>query len=439
MEEYLLEFLRTFGLQFQSIKNKGFSFKILIEPGNKQLDIVLKTLKSPSLTLIIKPQSDFINYLSIQKTSIEIPRRLFSSSKNLPNFCFKTLHSYESYQAQCLQSLLTDQDNNHVWSLYKVERSFIIIIGTDIIKDLITFQQGNRLNLSQRNNKLWGFNFERPNYLYEGIFNPLQPYRRYADEWGFFLASVISITLDIPLQPILPNNAKGAIIITGDDDQAYLDKYKKQLDILGKDTPITYFMHPLTRHTQETFATMLNNPNIDIGIHPDALDMPDKYGTLFGLQASWFRGKFGKNAASVRNHGYLNDGYWGHLKYWLQEKVHFSSNIPGLDGNILSGSLLPTRVYHNNVLTYHYSILTAIGDGLIFIHGINDKQGKKYIYNLADSILNSPIPGIIVINLHPQNIDLTLELHYAVLDLIKNGFYPMTMSSCLDWVRFSRY
>ena len=84
----------------------------------------------------------------------------------------------------------------------------------------------------------------------------------------------------------------------------------------------------------------------------------------------WFYKLIGRRAKYVRNHGFLNDGYWRHAVAWCKEGIVGSSNLPGLDGRILNGSLLPSRLVLNGKVTSHWSILTAFGDGAFFIHGL---------------------------------------------------------------------
>ncbi len=145
------------------------------------------------------------------------------------------------------------------------------------------------------------------------------------------------------------------------------------------------------------------------------------------------RGITGASPRSVRNHGFLNDGYWGHLNAWVKNRIEISSNLPGVDGTILNGSLLPARVSREGLLTEHWSILTAIGDGVRFAMGKSGPESAQCIFDLADAIKSSQLPGVIVVNFHPQNVAETHEMHAAVIELIHNGFVAMTMGECLDW------
>jgi hypothetical protein len=221
--------------------------------------------------------------------------------------------------------------------------------------------------------------------------------------------------------------APGAVVVTGDDDQAYL---AEQLSLLGE-TPITYFLHPQTRHTPATLKSMLDRPWIDLGLH--ALDEPTRYGEKLAEQVRWFRELVGTAPLSVRNHGFLNDGYWGHLPHWQREGIRISSNLPGLGGRILNGSLLPARLANRGELTDHWSILTAIGDGVRFVAGMSDEDAAACITRLGQDISRSGVPGVIVLNLHPQNVGETRAMHGAVHELIAVGFCAMTLSEVLGW------
>src|SRR5437762_1513962 len=83
-------------------------------------------------------------------------------------------------------------------------------------------------------------------------------------------------------------------------------------------SPATYFLHPKTKHDPQTLRSILGRPGVELGLHPDALEAPERYDTLFREQAAWFKTLTGGAARSVRNHGFLNRGYWGHLAAWCE-------------------------------------------------------------------------------------------------------------------------
>jgi hypothetical protein len=231
---------------------------------------------------------------------------------------------------------------------------------------------------------------------------------------------------------LFPGDAPGVIVVTGDDDQAQLTTYEAQLEALGE-TPITYFLHPQTKHDASSMARIFAARQVDLGLHPDALAEPSRYADLVAAQAAWFEKLTGSRAASVRNHGFLNDGYWGHVRSWLAEGIRISSNLPGFDGRMLNGSLLPARVILDGHLTAHWSILTAIGDGVVFINKLDGPAAGDVVSALGRAVLASGVPGIIVLNLHPENIESTREMHAAARELLRDGFLAWTMQDVLDW------
>jgi hypothetical protein len=178
---------------------------------------------------------------------------------------------------------------------------------------------------------------------------------------------------------------------------------------------------------------MFGGRRVDLGLHPDALDAPDQYAERLEEQLNWYRTLTGRPALSVRNHGFLNDGYWGHLPSWLRSGIRISSNLPGLDGRVLNGSLLPARLVFNEVLTPHWSVLTAIGDGVRYALGMNENDAGDCVWRTADSIRTSGMPGVMVLNLHPQNVSDTRAMHAAAIEVIRGGFLAWTMQDCLDW------
>jgi hypothetical protein len=307
----------------------------------------------------------------------------------------------------------------------------VLLIGTDFAGDLIRYRQGDPGCAGKRPDEtLWGIPGERPNYLFEGQLEGEGLHERHADWWAMALAQTLATKLGTKLKPMLPGGAPGAVVITGDDDHAYLEKYAEQLALIG-DTPITYFLHPLTRHTPKTLRGLPRR--VDLGLHPDALHSPARYGELFAEQAAWFHSLTGERPISVRNHGFLNDGYWGHLRTWLHSGVRISSNIPGVDGRVLNGSLLPARVAYDGRLTEHWSILTAIGDGVRFALGMSDREAADCVLFLGDRIKDSGLPGVVVLNLHPQNVAEARSMHNAAIELVRRGFVAWSLRDCLAW------
>lgn len=345
---------------------------------------------------------------------------------------FYSLHSAQAYGADKGRKIITCPLGEAVWLLVPKGLGSLLIIGTQLAADMIMFRQGDpSLVIDGQDGSKWGFAAERPNYLFEPQL-PDDKQARPVDHWSYKLACVVASVCELEMEPLLPGGACGAIVVTGDDDQAELDKYVEQLEILDP-IPITYFLHPLTRHDRKSLKKLSKHYHIELGLHPDALDSPEEYGTLFKKQVNWFGKLLGKPPRLVRNHGFLNDGYWGHLAYWRECDIQCSANLPGLDGTILNGSLLPSRVYWSGELTDHWSVLTPIGDGIRSALGMDEVEAADCILKLADRVSSSGIPGLIVLNLHPQNIDLTRLMHRAVHDLIGQGFVAMTLGQAVNW------
>ena len=399
-------------------------------------DEVLQLVMAGCAAVVLTPTHQFLGRLAIEEQRIQhlSGSRMLCKSVLFPvRDALCTLHGYVSFQNPDLQPVVTAADGGAVWASLKLGLGTILLLGTDLARDLVRFRQGDPSRILQRpTDARWGIAGERPNYLFEQQVAGLPRYARSADEWCEVLAATLSSLLRIQRLPMLPGNAVGAVVLTGDDDQAHLDKYAEQLDVLAG-TPITYFLHPLTKHTRKTLDG-LRVRNVEFGIHPDALAEPEKYSKKLLEQCRWYRRLTGESPLFLRNHGYLNDGYWGHARPWLKEGIRFSSNLPGLDGNILNGSLLPARLMLEGVMSSHWSVLTAIGDGVRYVDGgKTDEEAADSIVDLGRAVRASGIPGVIVINFHPQNISDTKAMHAAALELVRSGFVPWTMKSCLEW------
>lgn len=422
--------LRIFGLQDSS----RYSC-VTGELPKSDFDQAITEVKQGAVLVMLKPEPSCLAQLGVtQIIELSTPIALHvESASSIVSASLRTLHTATAYPGTAGLPILTTEDGLPVWTRLGLGTGHLFLLGTDLADDLIRFRQGDPGQAANRpTDAMWGISGERPNYLFEAQVPAGCEHERQADWWAMLLAEAIANALNEPLQPIFPNGAPGAIVITGDDDQAYLEKYAEQLAIL-KGLPITYFLHPLTRHTPKTLARMQRDHRVELGLHPDALEKPTRYTELYREQARWFRKLTGTIPRLVRNHGFLNDGYWGHLPVWLEQGVTASSNIPGLDGKVLNGSLLPARVLWKNELSTHWSILTAIGDGVRFALKMDGPQSAACIRDLADRIIQSRLPGVIVLNLHPQNITETMEMHQVLHELVSKGFLPMTLGECVGW------
>jgi hypothetical protein len=312
-----------------------------------------------------------------------------------------------------------------------------LLVGLDVVNEVVRHRQGDpeRVELDVRKAAL-GFQFERPLYLFEAQLLPGHRTQPWADRLGYLLAEAWSRATGAPLLEPLPGGVRGAVILTGDDDQAFLDKYAEQLRLIGG-LPITYMLHPLTRHTSATLAAL--GPGVQLGLHPDALDCPDDYDRCCGEQASLIRARSGRPLRTVRNHGYLNRGYLGHLSAWESAGLDLDVNLPGLDGTALNGSFLPMPVRRpDGGWSSHYSLLTAFGDGMVFALGLRDAQAAQRVRRLARQV-EGDRPGVLVFNLHPQNVRETRKLHAEAVALAgRPGWIAIGLESYLDWLQVLR-
>lgn len=404
-----------------------------IEQDDPEYSASFRHVALGGVTIVHEPAPKLADLLSIRVSHHHKPSNLYYRSSS-SDFTLKTLHTYSTFSSTESKPLIRDDCGRSAWVFRPYAQGGFLFIGSDLFSDLLRFRQGDSTKTRPSSSELqWGFTFERPNYLFTDQLRGEPKYARHADRWSKTLAEILSDLSGLKLANILPNNAPGAVVITGDDDQAYLESYAKQQALLAK-LPITYLLHPQTRHTQHSLKILKrNNPNIDLGIHPDALDYPSNYPQILCRQVAWYRNLTGTDPLSLRNHGYLNDGYWNHLQPWLSQHIRISSNLPGLDGTSLNGSYLPALLLSDGKLTNHWSVLTAIGDGLRFSLGMTDTESAYSILQLAYQFTSENFPGLIVLNLHPQNVDETFHMHQAIHSLATSGFLIWNLRQCLAW------
>jgi hypothetical protein len=347
----------------------------------------------------------------------------------------KSFFMANAFAGPALIPIVTDEAGLPVWAFMPDAMGSTVLIGTDLAADLTLLRQGDPAAAANRPTEAqWGIAGERPTYLFEGQLQADKPQDRMADWWMWTLRDALIRHARAKADDILPFGAKGMVIVTGDDDQAPLEDYRAQEKLLGS-LPVTYFLHPLTKHTRQTMEEHALGRSVEWEIHPDALDTPNEYDARFDEQAGWFEGLTGRKPSLVRNHGFLNDGYWGHAKAWARHGVTGSSNLPGLDCHVLNGSLLPARLALNNHLTDHWSILTAFGDGVMFALEWDADTATQAIRAAGQRVIASGVPGILVFNLHPANHERAACMHVAVQNLVENGFTAMTLGTALEWFR----
>lgn len=346
----------------------------------------------------------------------------------------RSLYPSETIRASSSVPVVNAPLGGASWVWLPFGRSGMLLIGTELHRDLTRFRQGDPSAANNRpTDAKWGIAGERPTYLYEAQLDPSNPHDRMADWWIWTLRDALIRHASVKAGDILPFGAAGMVIVTGDDDQAPLDDYLAQGNLLG-DLPVTYFLHPLTKHTSTTIEEHSRGRRVEWEIHPDALETPNEYDACFDEQAEWFEALLGRKPRFVRNHGFLNDGYWGHAKAWIRHDICGSSNLPGLDCRILNGSLLPARLALDGQLTDHWSILTAFGDGVMFALDWDEQTASNAIEKAGERIIESGVPGILVFNLHPANNLKAACMHSAVLRLVeKQGFAAMTLGDAISW------
>lgn len=429
--EIVCHHLRLMGFRDAGAWNR---VRVLTGPSEETLPFARSQCAKGTVLVVLDPNPGFVEGLGIAVRGVHVGT---SSGCTGTETCrvhlkLRTLHDYSVFVGGSGEPVVRIGDDP-VWLWVAHGDGGFLLVGTALAADLVRYRQGDPAAVAAgQTSELWGIGGERPVYLYEAQLDGESPHERFADAWACLLAHALAARLGVSLKPILPDYAPGALVVTGDDDQAYLEKYAEQQALLAE-TPVTYFLHPQTRHTAETLRGTLSHPGIDLQLHPDALDAPSSYDERFATQAAWFQELVGRKPAAVRNHGFLNDGYWGHLRAWRRGGIRISSNLPGVDGRVLNGSLLPARVAMGSELTEHWSILTAIGDGAQFALNRTPQAAAACIFDCADRIRSSGVPGVIVINLHPQNVTETRLMHQAALEVIQAGFHPWNLAQCLDW------
>ncbi|MDP1878062.1 MAG: glycosyltransferase [Actinomycetota bacterium] len=431
MNDYLRHRLSVVGVDSGELRANV----VVLDDTHISATTVRQACAAGRLCLAIRPEPAALEGLGVRLVQRRdgVQRITASDRGELASGSVKALHGADSYDLPPAGRSLLEVDGQPCWAWLPVDRSGVLLIGTSITEDLLQYAQGDAsADPAADGAALWDLPIERPNYLFERQRAGDPPGERQADDWAFLLARLLADLAGVTFHATLPGGAVGAVVITGDDDHAYLDTYAAQRSALT-DLPITYFLHPATRHDRASLADLAAKGRTEFGLHPDAIETPDAYADCLDRQAAWFTSLVGSPPTLVRNHGYLNKGYWTHADAWIATGIRGSANLPGLDGNALTGSLLPARLLLDGRITDHWSVLTVFGDGMLFAGGYTDEQAADRIRDLAAQVVASGNPGVLVLNLHPQNIADTPLMHRALLESIDAGFIAWSLTDCLSW------
>ena len=359
------------------------------------------------------------------------PRRFWLEQRAPQYFA---LLPFVSFSGPGLTPIWTTKDGRTVIGWLEHEGRRQLIVGLDVVEEIIRFTQGDPEKVVTAVDKtLWGDkSHERASYLFADHIVAGHEHVPWADRLGFTVATAMATEAGLPLISPLPDGAAGGILLTGDDDQAWLEKYAEQQEVLAG-FPISYLMLPHTKHNAQTLAAM--DPAIEFGVHVDALEHPEQYASICREQTDAVRRLVGRPARSVRNHGHLNDGYWGHLAAWEACGLTFDLNIRGIDGTCPTGSYLPFEVRRiDGSWSAHYSLFSTFSDSMFYMQKWPAAQQIKCIGDYAKRI-EKTWPGVIVVNLHPQNVSDVRETHKAVADIGRRpNWKALRTESYIDWI-----
>jgi hypothetical protein len=358
-------------------------------------------------------------------------RRRFLFSDQAP--VFKPLRPYVSFSGESITPIWTTKSGRTVVGWWNRNGINHLIVGLSVVDEIVRYTQGDPQKVYTAKDKtLWGVGHERPAYLFEDHVVPGFELEPWADRLGYCLARSLAVGCNWPLICPLPRGAKGGILLTGDDDQAFLEKYEEQAGLLGG-FPITYMLLPHTKHTPESLSRIPGA--VEFGVHIDALPDPANYGSICVQQTESVRKMVNSPVKSVRNHGHLNSGYWGHLESWERCDLRLDLNVRGWDGTCPTGSYLPFRVRRpDGTWSRHLSLFSTFSDSMLYLQKWPQKKQIKCIKKLRN-LIESSNPGVIVINLHPQNVSDFYDVHRAVVKLgRRKNWMALGAESYIDWL-----
>jgi hypothetical protein len=346
---------------------------------------------------------------------------------------YRALLDHLSFAGPHLTPIWTTSSGRVVIGWLEHEGRRTLLVGLNVVEELVRYTQGDPQKVFTAVDKtLWGTGHERTAYLFEDHIVAGSEMVPWADRLGFLIARAISSVTNMPLAAPLPSGARAAVLLTGDDDQAELEKYRTQLRLLDG-FPITYLLLPHTRHTPETLAELPSS--VELGVHVDALDRPEDYDRICAAQTAAVRSLTGRVPRTIRNHGHLNQGYWTQLRAWEENGLLLDFHIRGLDGTCPTGSYLPYRTRRpDQSWSRHWSVFSTFSDSMLFLQKWPQSKQIKVIEALGAQ-LESTTPGIIVANFHPQNVDHIPDVHRALIRLgRRRGWTALGGDTFAQWL-----
>src|SRR5215831_14701143 len=228
--------LGLFGIAAECLAGAEATVKLLATPDANVVDKVRTWLAEGLVVVALKPSREFLaNWHVDRLCSMPGPRRL----KYTPGVVgawreLKTLHETDIFRHVNGHAIVADEVGSTTWLWLPQQPGGLLVVGTDLASDLIRYRQGDPAQIFSRPTEpVWGMPGERPNYLFEAQLEGEHPDARPVDAWCTALADVLKTHAHVRCHTILPEGAPGAVVITGDDDQAALDAYAQQLSILG--------------------------------------------------------------------------------------------------------------------------------------------------------------------------------------------------------------
>src|SRR5690606_4170437 len=120
--------------------------------------------------------------------------------------------------------LLRDASGRITAGILQINNTQRFLCGLKVEEEIIRYRQGDpQRNFEQYGGTKFGFDFERPFYLFEHQLNPSFRTMPWADNLMFFILGRAREILGVSLSPVLPDGMRGLIILTGDDDEAFLE------------------------------------------------------------------------------------------------------------------------------------------------------------------------------------------------------------------------
>jgi len=423
----LWNILKTYGVfPIKSDSEKAAQLLILEGDIPKGVDLVKEVCNLGGNAIWIYPNHKAANAFNLdvlhahEEGILKPPKKFWfmkGSPKAISRFGARRIGAGLVFSGNGTRPLLINTRGEYEAVAQHFSKGTIYWVGSNVADEIIRFRQGDpslpRPDIEYQLHKIC----ERPQYRFECILERERAHLPEADLWGWWFAQCVwKLAGRPPRFWPLPAAERSVVLFTGDEDECDPELVERQVALFGEQNiPFTLFA-TMRSQLDEAAIKRFSAERVKYELHPVVDSDPDNYEPIFAQQMQWFEKRFGTSARAVRNHMHLHKGYIDYSEVWERYGIVMDFNYPGSDGTVLNGSLLPMqyRSVDGRWLTT-YAQITLFADSLFAKLTASEARARV---KKTFAIMNDGLPGAVVFNFHPFNIEISAPFLQSIMKWI---------------------